>query len=186
VPCSRAWTRTATAHSGISEAPRHESTTPDQAIAARYLERQGRFARPYEFRVVTESPVFERGDVNRPGENVSRGFLSVLTHKPPPEIPAGSSGRRELAEWMLTDSNPLAARVMVNRIWQWLFGLGVVSTPDNFGTTGKPPSNQALLDTLRARARPRRSSTASTTRRRQTSAESACSPAGSRKPACAL
>ena len=139
--------------SRISEAPRHESTTPDQAIAARFLERQGRFARPREFRVVTESPVFERGDVNRPGEKVPRGFLSVLTHKPPPQVPAGSSGRRELAEWMLTDSNPLTARVMVNRVWQWLFGLGLVSTPDNLGTTGKPPSNQALLDTLAVKFR---------------------------------
>jgi hypothetical protein len=139
--------------SRISEAPRHDSSTPDQAIAARFLERHGRFSRPRELRVVTESPVFERGDVNRPGAKVPRGFLSVLTHKPPQEIPAGSSGRRELAGWMLTDSNPLTARVIVNRVWQWLFGLGLVSTPDNFGTTGKPPSNQELLDTLAVKFR---------------------------------
>ncbi len=75
--------------SRTSEVPRHESSTPDQAIAARFLEREGRFARPREFRVITESPVFERGDVNRPGEKVPRGFLSVLTH-----TAAAASSRR--------------------------------------------------------------------------------------------
>jgi hypothetical protein len=130
------------------ETPSYASSTPDQAIAARFLERDGRFARPPEFRIVNDSPVFDRGDMNKPGEKVPRGFLSVLTHAPAPKIPAVSSGRRELAEWMLTESNPLTARVMVNRVWQWLFGQGLVGTPDNFGTTGSLPSNQALLDTL--------------------------------------
>lgn len=127
---------------------RYESSTPDQAIASRFLERDGRFARPPEFRVITESPVYDRGDMNKPGEKVPRGFLTVLIHAPAPQIPAASSGRRELAEWMLAESNPLTARVMVNRVWQWLFGQGLVRTPDNFGTTGSLPSNQALLDTL--------------------------------------
>ena len=97
--------------------------------------------------------MFERGDVNKPGEKVPRGFLSVLTHQPPPKLPATSSGRRELAEWMLSDGNPLTARVMANRIWLWLFGQGLVNTPDNFGTTGSKPSNQALLDTLAVKFR---------------------------------
>ena len=88
------------------ETPRYENSTPDQAIASRFLERDGRFARPPEFRVVNESPVFERGDVNKPGEKVPRGFLSVLTHAPAPKIPAASSGRRELAEWMLAEQQP--------------------------------------------------------------------------------
>ena len=135
------------------ETPRYESSTPDQAIASRFLERDGRFARPPEFRVITESPVFERGDVNKPGDKVARGFLSVLTHTPAPKVPADSSGRRELADWMLADSNPLTARVMVNRVWQWIFGQGLVRTPDNFGTTGSLPSNQALLDTLAVKFR---------------------------------
>jgi hypothetical protein len=135
------------------ETPRYENSTPDQAIASRYLERDGRFARPPEFRVVNESPVFERGDVNKPGEKVPRGFLSVLTHQPPPKLPATSSGRLELAEWMLSDGNPLTARVMVNRVWLWLFGQGLVNTPENFGTTGDKPSNQALIDTLAVKFR---------------------------------
>ena len=135
------------------DTPRYENSTPDQAIASRFLERDGRFARPPEFRVVNESPVFERGDVNKPGDKVPRGFLSVLTHEPPPKLPAASSGRRELAEWMLASGNPLTARVMVNRVWQWLFGQGLVTSPDNFGTTGSKPSNQALLDTLAVKFR---------------------------------
>lgn len=135
------------------ETPRYENSTPDQAIASRYLERDGRFARPTEFRVINESPVFERGDVDRPGEKVPRGFPSVLTHEPPPTLPATSSGRLELAEWMLSDGNPLTARVMVNRTWLWLFGQGLVNTPDNFGTTGSKPSNHALLDTLAVKFR---------------------------------
>ena len=135
------------------ETPRYESSTPDQAIASRFLERDGRFARPPDFRIINESPVFERGDVNKPGEKVARGFLSVLTHTPAPKISASSSGRRELADWMLADSNPLTARVMVNRVWQWMFGQGLVRTPDNFGTTGSLPSNQALLDTLAVKFR---------------------------------
>ncbi|MEQ1860205.1 MAG: DUF1553 domain-containing protein [Chthoniobacteraceae bacterium] len=135
------------------DTPRYENSTPDQAIASRFLERDGRFARPPEFRVINESPVFERGDVNKPGEKVPRGFLSVLTHEPPPKLPAASSGRRELAEWMLASGNPLTARVMVNRVWQWMFGQGLVTSPDNFGTTGSKPSNQALLDTLAVKFR---------------------------------
>ena len=58
------------------------------------------------------------------------------------------SGRRELAEWITSPSNPLTSRVMVNRVWHTLFGRGIVESVDNFGTTGKTPSNQALLDFL--------------------------------------
>jgi hypothetical protein len=135
------------------ETPRYGSSTPQQAIASRYLERDGRYARPPEFQVITESPVFARGEVDLPGEKVPRGFLSLLTHETPPQIPADSSGRHELAEWMLADTNPLTARVMVNRVWQWLFGQGLVNTPDNFGATGGKPANQALLDTLAVKFR---------------------------------
>ncbi len=135
------------------ETPRYGSSTPEQAIASRFLERNGRFSRPPEFRVITDSPVYTRGDVNQAGEKVPRGFLSLLTHAKPPAIPATSSGRRELAEWMLAESNPLAARVMANRVWQWVFGQGLVTSPDNFGTTGSKPSNQALLDTLAVKFR---------------------------------
>lgn len=63
-------------------------------------------------------------------------------------MPAGESGRRELAEWLLDPGHPLTARVWVNRVWHWLFGAGLVRTVDNFGTTGEEPSHPELLDHL--------------------------------------
>ncbi|MGH7202311.1 MAG: DUF1553 domain-containing protein, partial [Planctomycetaceae bacterium] len=88
-----------------------------------------------------------RGNVHNLGEEVPRGFLSVLGgHQP--QIPPGQSGRLQLAEWLTSPDNPLFARVAVNRIWHHLFGRGLVSTPDNFGETGEPPSHPELLDHL--------------------------------------
>ncbi|MEO2032920.1 MAG: PSD1 and planctomycete cytochrome C domain-containing protein [Planctomycetaceae bacterium] len=66
-------------------------------------------------------------------------------------ITAGESGRRELAEWLTSESNPLTARVMVNRIWHWHMGAGIVESPDNFGRLGQRPKNQELLDWLTVR-----------------------------------
>ena len=98
-------------------------------------------------------PIRIRGEVRNFGPVVPRGFLQVTM--PPeaarPEIPEGSSGRRELAEWMASAENPLTARVAVNRIWLHLLGEGIVATPDNFGTTGRPPTHPDLLDYLARR-----------------------------------
>ncbi|MFO0822700.1 MAG: DUF1553 domain-containing protein [Gemmataceae bacterium] len=67
--------------------------------------------------------------------------------KQPLKIRSGS-GRLELAEWIASKDNPLTARVMVNRVWQHLFGRGIVPTADNFGAAGQPPTNPELLDHL--------------------------------------
>ena len=107
--------------------------------------------RPQEFGAIGDAALRTRGDADKPAEVVARAFPVALTHSPPPRIPTTSSGRRELAEWLTTTSNPLTARVFVNRVWGWLFGDGLVDSPDNFGTTGGKPSNQALLDTLAAK-----------------------------------
>ena len=65
------------------------------------------------------------------------------------EIPRESVGRRTaLANWLASADNPLTARVMVNRIWQFRMGTGIVRTPNDFGVMGDRPSNQALLDWL--------------------------------------
>ena len=96
-------------------------------------------------------PVHFRGSVHTLGDKVPRGFLQVATYDKPPSIPANESGRRELGEWLGSPNNPLTARVMVNRVWHWLFGSGLVRTVDNFGTTGEEPSHPELLDYLTVR-----------------------------------
>jgi hypothetical protein len=93
-----------------------------------------------------------RGDVQELGAKVPRGFVQVASR--PGEKPAigpKESGRLELAEWMANKDNPLTARVEVNRIWQHLFGRGLVGTVDNFGAMGEKPGNQQLLDYLAVR-----------------------------------
>ena len=105
------------------------------------------------FGAITDSPIFARGEPDKPGEKVPRGFISALSTGATPAIPARSSGRRELADWMTAADNPLTARVMANRVWHWLFGRGLVESTDNFGTTGQKPANPALLDDLALRLR---------------------------------
>jgi hypothetical protein len=99
-----------------------------------------------------DTHVHQRGDPARRGEAVPRRFLTVLGGA---ALPAGAaaSGRAELAEWILAPDNPLAARVMANRIWQHHFGRGLVPTPNDYGRQGKPPSHPELLDWLAVRFR---------------------------------
>jgi hypothetical protein len=88
-----------------------------------------------------------RGEPDRPGEEVRRGTIRVLGGGPLPDGTPGS-GRRELANWITRPDNPLTARVMVNRIWQYHFGHGLVKTPNDFGARGLPPTHPELLDHL--------------------------------------
>ena len=94
-------------------------------------------------------PIFQRGSVASPGAPAPRGFLAVLA-KSDPQFKEGS-GRRELAEMIFTDAAPLAARVIVNRVWGWHFGKPLVATPSDFGTQGDAPTHPELLDELSAR-----------------------------------
>ncbi|NND97068.1 MAG: DUF1553 domain-containing protein [Pirellulaceae bacterium] len=91
-----------------------------------------------------------RGEVDEPGQIVSRGFPQVLTNASA-TIPASHSGRLELARWIGSAENPLTARVMVNRVWQHLIGQGIVTTTENFGVTGQAPTHPELLDYLATR-----------------------------------
>lgn len=95
-------------------------------------------------------PIHIRGNVHQLGRIVPRGFLSIADVQTDYSIPNDQSGRLQLAQWLTDPTNPLPARVISNRIWHWLFGRGLSSTPDNFGTTGNPPNHPELLDYLSA------------------------------------
>jgi Protein of unknown function (DUF1553)/Protein of unknown function (DUF1549) len=94
--------------------------------------------------------VFLRGNVETKGPVVPRRFLTVLCSAEPRTFTSGS-GRRELAEEIVSPQNPLTARVIVNRIWGTLFGSPLVGTPSDFGRRGDAPSHPELLDDLAAR-----------------------------------
>jgi len=94
-----------------------------------------------------------RGEVNQLGPKVPRSFPTVLHSGKAPKIPAGSSGRLQLAAWMTSAENALLDRVIVNRLWAQLFGRGIVGTVDNFGVQGEKPTHPALLDHLAAKFR---------------------------------
>ncbi len=98
-------------------------------------------------------PVQRRGDPSAAGEVVPRGvprfaFLPVGPARP---VGPGESGRLALAEWLTKADHPLTARVMVNRIWQYHFGRGIVASPSNFGIRGELPTHAELLDWLTAK-----------------------------------
>jgi hypothetical protein len=99
---------------------------------------------------VIDQKVFIRGNPENQGEPAPKRFPLILDVVGQAPISKGS-GRRELAEWLANAANPLPARVMANRIWQWHFSEGIVRTPSNFGKMGERPTNPELLDYLAAK-----------------------------------
>ncbi|OWK46759.1 hypothetical protein FRUB_00458 [Fimbriiglobus ruber] len=101
--------------------------------------------------VAPPTHLLKRGDWRKPAAEVPPGFLSEIDDRDADVKPTarGTTGRRAaLAKWLVTEDNPLTARVMVNRIWQQLFGRGIVATPSDFGSTGDRPTHPELLDWL--------------------------------------
>ena len=91
--------------------------------------------------------VFLRGSASRPGKKVPRQYLAILSEGPPKEFTQGS-GRLDLANAIASPTNPLTARVMVNRVWMHLLGQPLVETPSDFGVRTTPGKNPALLEHL--------------------------------------
>ncbi|MEZ5942355.1 MAG: DUF1553 domain-containing protein [Planctomycetaceae bacterium] len=89
-----------------------------------------------------------RGEPHNRGKAVPRGFLTIAPPTEPVSVSVETSGRVELANYLASESNPLTARVTVNRVWAHLFGNGLVGSVDNFGTLGERPSHPELLDHL--------------------------------------
>ncbi|MFT5095910.1 MAG: hypothetical protein ACI93T_004770, partial [Porticoccaceae bacterium] len=100
-----------------------------------------------------DGPIYRRGDFQSPGDIVPRGFVSAVSVSKRHEIPAKTSGRLQLAQWLTDRENPLTSRVLVNRVWHHLFGQGLVRTVDYFGVHGETPSHPELLDFLAVRLR---------------------------------
>ena len=93
--------------------------------------------------------LLERGDETLPGQPLGMRPLGVLVAADAPELdPAMEKPKLRLARWITQPNHPLTARVLVNRVWQYHFGRGIVSTPNDFGINGQPPSHPELLDWL--------------------------------------
>ncbi|MCA9155615.1 MAG: DUF1553 domain-containing protein, partial [Planctomycetales bacterium] len=130
-----------------------ESVPAAQPLVAEYRRLESEIQFPTRSPGVLESsaidqPLFVRGNHKQPADPVPRGFLEALGDQP---FNTDASGRLELAEAIVAPDNPLASRVIVNRLWHHLWGRGIATTTDNFGRLGQQPTHPELLDFLAAK-----------------------------------
>lgn len=151
---------------GIAEAESSSETTAaglrfdDMQAVRRLLEEQKALeaeikrasSRPQvfagKFRKPDDIHLLRRGDPEQPVEPVKPAVLSAIGDLEFSKDTAEQQRRRELADWIASSENPMTARVMVNRIWQWHFGIGLVETANDFGRNGVKPTHPELLDWL--------------------------------------
>jgi len=120
--------------------PRCTIKTDDQ-IGARLVHRDA----------VMEIHRLKRGELSKPLEEVQPALPAIFgvdKHLFDPAAAPPGQRRTVLAKWLVSDDNPLTARVLVNRVWAWHFGKGIVRTPNDFGTQGEPPTHPEMLDWL--------------------------------------
>lgn len=146
----------------VDDKPLVASLTPrvkqaEESLAALKKQHEAiEFAPPYPVAYAAaegtpqHAQIQKRGEPDRLGDKVPRRFLTVLGGASLPADEPGS-GRRQLADWITSPANPLTARVIVNRVWQHHFGVGLVATPNDFGVRGTSPSHPQLLDWLACR-----------------------------------
>jgi len=115
---------------------REEETSIDQEIPTTMIAKENDTMR--------ESFLLNRGDYDKPGEKVTPGVPAIL----PPLPKDAPTNRLGLAKWLVDPSHPLTSRVTVNRLWQQMFGIGLVKTSEDFGVQGERPSHPELLDWL--------------------------------------
>jgi hypothetical protein len=122
----------------------------DELLVAQKSEKAIRDGLSYVGKFENPAPthVLNRGDPMQPLDEVPPGAITSLRSPLLAPNTPEQQRRVELARWITRDDNPLAARVMVNRIWQHVFGIGIVGTPSDFGSAGTPPTHPRLLDWL--------------------------------------
>jgi hypothetical protein len=136
---------------GVVDKPPPSEREPRQVAQARNPKKANNNtpnARRPSFVSITDSPFFARGEIGMSGERIPRSVPDFCGEANRFSIPSHSSGRLELAQWMVDSGNSLTPRVAANRVWYWLMGQGIVDSIDNFGTTGSVPSHPELLDQL--------------------------------------
>ncbi|MDB5340683.1 MAG: hypothetical protein JWN70_6302, partial [Planctomycetaceae bacterium] len=142
--------------------PDSEASFPAEAVAALKLSRDQlkdlelKLPKFTEVMAVSDQTaenlkIHLRGSHLTLGRETPRQFLRVIAGDQQTPLGKDRSGRLELANWLASPEHPLTARVIVNRVWQWHFGEGIVRSPDNFGRLGERPSHPQLLDWLAKR-----------------------------------
>lgn len=131
---------------GVADKPVAEG--PNENLMTKKPTRKNPNPRRTFYPVIADSPLFSRGDIEMPGERVPREVPQLFGNTKEFRIPEDTSGRMQLASWIVSKNNPVTSRVAVNRFWAWTIGQGLVDTVDNFGSTGNEPSHPELLDFL--------------------------------------